>query len=308
MLKWKRWAFVTAVVLLFVGVAWTFLVVSYESPLGTNNRVIVSDSSNSLSNGSTDELASLSFAEGGEDLDWSSVQIEITANEQQHTCSFGRQSAESSNDGKVKSTLGADGSTFTTMIDATSDTFTYFDLPNQQESNVSVHTMKFSKTDIFFSQGIQWTFVEGQNIGDITSGNSSSWSNETNERIEWYTYDLAVHRVDPNQGTYLIVQDDIVYKLQFLSYYNDDDESRFPTMLISALNKTEYPALNDPNLVVPSPCLIESDDNTLSHWNATESITLIENGVDICSSTCSLKVTILFETVEVKVENIESTT
>ena len=305
MLKWKRWASVTAVVLLFVGVAWTFLVVSYESPLGTNNRVLVSDPSSSLTNGSTDELVSLSFAEGGEDLSWSSVQIEITANEQEYTCSFGSQSAEVLNDSKVKSTLGADGSTFTTVVDATADTFTFFDLPNQQESNASGHTMKFSKTDVFFSEGTQWAFVEGQNIGEITSVNSSSWSNETNERIEWYTYDLAVHRVDPNQGTYLIVQDDTIYKLQFLSYYNDDDESRFPTMLISALNKTEYPALNNPNLVVPSPCLIESDDDTLSHWNATESITLIENGVDICSSTCSLEVTILFETTGVKVENIE---
>ena len=94
----------TAVVLLFVGVAWTFLVVSYESPLGTNNRVLVSDPSGSLSNGSTDELVTLAFAEGGEDLAWSSVQIGITANEQQYTCSFGSQSAEDLKGGKVSST------------------------------------------------------------------------------------------------------------------------------------------------------------------------------------------------------------
>ena len=308
MLKWKRWASVTAVVLLFVGVAWTFLVVSYESPLGTNNRVLVSDPSGSLSNGSTDQLVSLSFAEGGEDLAWSSVQIEITANEQQYTCSFGSQSVEDLNEGKVKSTLGADGSTFTTVIDATDDAFTYLDLPNQKQSNASGYTMRFSKTDIFFSEVIQWTFVEDQNIGDITAVNSSDWSNETDERLEWYTYDLTVHRVDPNQGTYLLVQDDTIYKLQFLSYYNDDDESRFPTMLISALNKTEYPALNNPNLVVPSPCLIESDDDTSPHWNATESITLIENGIDICSNTCSFEISILYETVEVKVENPKAIT
>ncbi|MCH1442929.1 MAG: hypothetical protein L7U53_03555, partial [Candidatus Poseidoniaceae archaeon] len=175
-MKWKRWASVTAVVLLSVGVAWTFLVVSYESPLGTNNRVLVSDPDGSLSNGSTDEIVSLSFAEGGEDLAWTSVQIELTANEQQYTCSFGSQSAEGSNDGSVKSTLGADGSTFTTVIDATMDTFTYFDLPNQQESNESDHTMKFSKTDIFFSEGIQWAFIEDKNIDEITSINTSSWS------------------------------------------------------------------------------------------------------------------------------------
>lgn len=308
MLKWKRWASVTAVVLLLVGVAWTFLVVSYESPLGTNNRVLVTNPSGSLSNGSADEIASLSFAEGGEDLPWASVQIEITSNEQQYTCSFGSQTAKASNESKVESTLGADGSTFTTLIDATADSFTYLDLPNQQESNESEYTMKFSKTDIFFSEEIQWAFIEGKNIGEITSVNSSSWSNETNDRLEWYTYDFTVHRIDPNQGTYLLVQNDVIYKLQFLSYYNEDDESRFPTMLISALNKTEYPALNDPNLVIPSPCLIESDDDTFSYWNATESITLIENGVDICSSTCSFEITILFETIGVTVENYETET
>ena len=294
--------------LLFVGVAWTFLVVSYESPLGTNNRVLVSDPNDSLSNGSTDELVSLSFAEGGEDLAWTSVQIEITANEQQYTCSFGSQSAEDLNEGKVRSILGADGSTFTTVIDATSDTFTYFDLPNQQESNLSEHTMKFSKTDIFFSAGIQWTFIEDKNIGEITAVNSSSWSNETEERLEWYTYDLAVHRVDPNQGTYLLIQNDTIYKLQFLSYYNEDDESRFPTMLISALNKTEYPALSDPNIVIPSPCLIESDDDTFSYWNSTETVTLVENGIDICSEECTIEVNILFETAKVNITNIETIT
>ncbi len=292
--------------LLFVGVAWTFLVVSYESPLGTNNRVLVSDPSGSLSNGSTDELVTLAFAEGGEDLAWSSVQIGITANEQQYTCSFGSQSAEDLKGGKVSSTLGADGATFTTIIDATSDAFTYFDLPHQQESNASEYTMKFSKTDIFFSEGIQWTFVENQDIGEITSANSSTWSNETEDRLEWYTYDITVHRVDPNEGTYLLMQDEIIYKLQFLTYYNEDDENRFLTMLISALNKTEYPALNDSALVIPSPCLIESDDDTFSHWNATETITLLENGIDICSSVCSFEVIMLFETSEVKIDNVDT--
>ena len=293
--------------LLFVGVAWTYLVVSYESPLGTDNRVLVSDPTDSLSNGSTDKLVTLAFAEGGEDLAWTSVQIEVTANEKQYTCSFGSQSAEDSNTGKVTSMLGADGMTFTTVVDATADSFTYFDLPNQQESNDSAYSIRFSKTDIFLSEGVQWAFVEGKNIGEITSANVS-WSNETDDRLDWYTYDMAVHRVDPNKGTYLLLEDGIIYKLEILSYYNEDDESRFPTMLISALNKTEYPALNDPNLVIPSPCLIESDDDTTSHWNSTETVTLIENGIDICSGECTIEVNILFETAKVKIANIETIT
>tara|TARA_B000000475_G_scaffold243761_1_gene215853 strand:- start:1139 stop:2059 length:921 start_codon:yes stop_codon:yes gene_type:complete len=303
-LKWKRWASITAVVLLFVGVAWTYLVVSYESPLGTDNRVLVSDPTDSLSNGSTDELVTLAFAEGGEDLAWTSVQIEVTANEKQYTCSFGSQSAEDSNTGKVTSMLGADGMTFTTVVDATADSFTYFDLPNQQESNDSTYSIRFSKTDIFLSEGVQWAFLEGKNIGEITSANAS-WSNDTDDKLDWYTYDMAVHRVNPNEGTYLLLEDGIIYKLEILSYYNEDDESRFPTMLISALNKTEYPALNDPNLVIPSPCLIESNDDTFSHWNSTETVTLSENGIDICSGECTFEVNILFETAKVEIENID---
>jgi hypothetical protein len=307
-LKWKRWASITAAVLLFVGVAWTFLVVSYESPLGTDNRVLVSDPTDSLSNGSTDELVTLVFAEGGEDLAWASVQIEVTANEKQYTCSFGSQSAEDSNTSKVTSMLGADGTTFTTVVDATAASFTYFDLPNQQESNDSAYSIRFSTTDIFLSEGVQWAFVEDKSIEEITSANSSSWSNETDDRLEWYTYDMAVHRVVPNKGTYLFLEDGIIYKLEILSYYNEDDESRFPTMLISALNKTEYPALNDPDLVIPSPCLIESNDNTFSHWNSTETVTLSENGIDICSGECTIEVNILYETAKVKITNIETIT
>tara|TARA_B100000459_G_scaffold53624_1_gene28837 strand:+ start:778 stop:1698 length:921 start_codon:yes stop_codon:yes gene_type:complete len=303
-LKWKRWASITAVVLLFVGVAWTYLVVSYESPLGTDNRVLVSDPTDSLSNGSTDDLVTLAFAEGGEDLAWTSVQIEVTANEKQYTCSFGSQSAEDPNTGKVTSMLGADGITFTTVVDATADSFTYFDLPNQQESNDSAYSIRFSKTDIFLSEGVQWAFLEGKNIGEITSANAS-WSNDTGDKLDWYTYDMAVHRVNPNEGTYLLLEDGIIYKLEILSYYNEDDESRFPTMLISALNKTEYPALNDPNLVIPSPCLIESNDDTFSHWNSTETVTLSENGIDICSGECTFEVNILFETAKVEIENID---
>ena len=304
MLKWKRWVSVTAVVLLLVGVTWTFLVVSYESPLGTDNRVLVSDPTDSLSNGSTDELATLAFAEGGEDLAWTSVQIGITANEKEYTCSFGSQSAEDSSGGKVVSTLGADGTTFTTSIDARADTFIYFDIPNQQESNDSAYSMRFSKTDIFLSEGVQWAFVEGKNLGEITSANAS-WSNDTDDSLDWYTYDMAVHRVNPNEGTYLLLEDGIIYKLEILSYYNEDDESRFPTMLVSALNKTEYPALSDPNLIIPSPCLIEPNDDTFSHWNSTETVTLLENGINICSGECTFEVNILFETAKVKITNIE---
>ena len=48
--------------------AWTYLVVSYDSPLGTDNVVNVERTA--TSNGTSDALATLSFQDGAEDLDW----------------------------------------------------------------------------------------------------------------------------------------------------------------------------------------------------------------------------------------------
>ena len=61
----------TALVATIVLAAWTYLVVSYDSPLGTDNVVVVERSS--TSNGSNDVLATLSFQDGAEDLDWASM-------------------------------------------------------------------------------------------------------------------------------------------------------------------------------------------------------------------------------------------
>ena len=99
--------------------AWTYLVVSYDSPLGTDNIVVVNQSG-STSNESDDLLATLSFGEDAEDLEWSSLTIEIEANEQVYTCSLGSQSVESDSESKVKSRLSSDGVTFSNTIDATS--------------------------------------------------------------------------------------------------------------------------------------------------------------------------------------------
>ncbi len=109
----------TALVATIVLAAWTYLVVSYDSPLGTDNVVVVERSS--TSNGSNDVLATLSFQDGAEDLDWASMLIEIEANEQLYTCSFGSQSIDVDESGKVISRLSSDGVTFSTTIDATSE-------------------------------------------------------------------------------------------------------------------------------------------------------------------------------------------
>lgn len=292
----------TALVATIVLAAWTYLVVSYDSPLGTDN-VIVIDEAESTSGESNDVLATLSFEDGAEDLDWTSMLIELEVNDESFTCSFGSQSVTSDSDSKVSSRLSSDGVTFSTTIDATSeDEFTYFSIPKQQEGNQSTFTLRASKTDIFLNDDVQWVYLEDATFQELDTVNQSEMSNETSDRLEWYTYDLAAHRITPNEGVYVLLQGEVFYKIQFLSYYNEKDESRHISVLSSALTQQEHPALNNPELVIPSPCLIETSGDS-TQWNATESIVLREQDVNICESECDLSFNITYEMVAVKTEN-----
>ena len=283
--------------------AWTYLVVSYDSPLGTDNVVVVDRSP--TSNGTNDLLATLSFEDGAENLDWTSLLIEIQVAEESYTCSFGSQSIDASENAKVNSRLSSDGVTFSTTIDATSeDSFTYFSIPMQGEGNESHHTLRASKTDVFFGEGIQWLYRSGLSFQEVNSVNESELSNSTADRLEWYSYDLAAHRITPNDGTYVLLQEGILYKMQFISYYNDKDESRHISILTSALVPEEHPALLDSTLVIPSPCLIETSGNTIQ-WNATESIVLREQDTNICGEDCSMNIEITYEMIAVKTENTQ---
>ena len=281
------------------------MITTYESELGTSN-VILADTENSVSDNRQDNsLVELSFNDGAEDLPWSSLEINLVIEETTYGCSFGAQSNSTSQDGKVTPKLGADGFTFTTEIDATdSESYTHFDLPGQLESNSTDYWMKFSSTDIYLSEGISWTFIEGAKLSEVNEV-PDDLSNETSERLEWYTYDMSVHRVNPNDGVYVFVKDELSFKVNFLTYYNEQDENRYPTMQIAAIGESNFPALNDPNLVVPSPCKIVSDDLDNDHWNSNETIWLFENQINLCDGTCSIKILVYYETVEVEINERE---
>lgn len=303
----KRWLAVTCCLLVAVAAGWTFLVVNYESDLGTSNVILVSDASENASIATDDALVVLTFSEADEDLSWSSMQIELVAEDERFTCSFGSQSAASKNASKVTASLGADGSTFTTIVDATDETsFTHLDIPGQTATDEANHTIRLSKTDAFLAEGVRWSFVEGIPYEDLNAFESSNLSNATEDRLEWYTYDFAEHRVQPNDGFYVIETDGMMFKMQFLSYYNQADEGRHPTLLIAALNGTTFPALTDVSLVQPSPCLIQTNSDAGSVWAANASITLVENGVQICDGPCTLKLEASFETFPIQVEGVES--
>lgn len=304
-MNWKKLAAAAAVTVVVAAAVWTYLVTTYESDLGTSNVILV-DSENSVSDNREDNsLVKLSFDEEAEDLAWSSLEINIVIEETTYGCSFGAQSNSTTMDGKVNPKLGADGFTFTTEIDATdSESYTHFDLPGQLESNSTDYWMKFSTTDIYLSDGISWTFIEGAELSDVNEV-PEDLSNETSERLEWYTYDMSVHRVNPNDGVYVFAKDDLAFKVNFLTYYNEQDENRYPTMQIAAIGESNFPALNDPDLVVPSPCKIVSDDMDKDHWNSNETIQLFENQINLCNGPCSIEILVYYETIEVEINERE---
>ena len=116
---------------------------------------------------------------------------------------------------------------------------------------------------------------------------------------------MSVHRVNPNDGVYVFAKDDLAFKVNFLTYYNEQDENRYPTMQIAAIGESNFPALNDPDLVVPSPCKIVSDDMDKDHWNSNETIQLFENQINLCNGPCSIEILVYYETIEVEINERE---
>jgi len=306
MLNWRKLVATATIITVAVAAVWIYLVTSYESDLGTSNVVVI-DSTLSVSNDMTDnQLLQLSFDDDAEDLLWSSLEISLVIDGKSNTCSFGSQSNSNQTSSKIETNLGADGATFTTIIDATDDEeFTYFELAEQLEGNDSNYWMKFSSTDVFLSNGVNWTFVENVGFSEINEISGLELSSNVDDRLEWYTYDMSVHRVNPNDGVYVFESNDSWYKLKFLSYYNSDDDSRYPAIQIAALNGTIFPALANPDVVVPSPCIIVTEDSDLLSWNADETISLVENGINLCNSECKIVVNVEFETIPVEIGDSE---
>ncbi len=296
----------TVALLLVAAAIWVYLVASYESGLGTSNTVLVSDSNSSTNKSNDNKLLELSFDTGAEDLLWASLGIELEIEGAMHTCSFGVQSNPDQSGELISTNLGADGLTFTTVVNATDDEkFTFLDIGEQIEGNESNYWMKFSSTDIFLADGVKWLFLGDVDFKEVIEIPSNNLSNNTEDSLDWYTYDLSVHRIDPNDGVYVVEKNDMWFKINFLSYYNSDDESRFPAMQIAALNGSDFPALNNSDLVVPSPCIIYTEDLDLDYWNANETIILAENGINLCGQSCEINVKIKFETTPVDVSRTE---
>ncbi len=290
--------------MLIIAAGWTYLVTSYETDRGTSNVIGFEINSTNHDSQSNNELITLSIIEGEDDLEWSSLELSLSVDGENYPCSFGIHS-QSNSEGLVVAKLGADGDTFTTEIDATdTNSFTHFDLPNQMLGNETNYWLKFSSTDIFLGDNISWTFLEGSEFSDVLDKPSKELSKNNGERLEWYTYDISVHRVNPNDGVYIFSTEEEFFKVKFLTYYNINDESRYPTMLISSLNGTTNPALSNSEIIAESPCVISTEYSNTTHWNFTETISLLENGINLCNLDCDIILKIRFEGLEVVAREI----
>ena len=286
------------VVLIVGGLLWTWVVVSYDPELTTVNTFEGNDAESSVSNSSDDALVSIQITSGEDVLGWDQLGISLEVDGNQYPCSLTGLSSVEQNGSKVASSLSADGSTFAIEVDATSEsTFTELDLSTMKEEANGSYSLKFSKNDIFLGSNATATVVTNQSFSQIVSAPNGAYSLDDSERLDWYDYDFSVHRIDPKEQVYVIQEENIAYKLQFISYYNEDDESRHIQLIVGWLSGPSLPAFEDPNLIAQSPCIIEGAG---SSWSLNQIVVIHENGIDICNQSCTVKIQIQYQGVNVK--------
>ena len=287
-------------VMLISGGIWFFMISSYEEDLGTKNKFRAIDSTNNLTLEKNNSLFDLSFSESEESLEWSKLRISIDNGTERMDCSKGNFTSNEIGKSKVSPKLSSDGVTFTVMIDATSeDEFTYLDIFDLVEGNPSNFNLRFSKTDIYLSENTTGTIVQDKRFEELTEVPDQDFTENSDERLDWYDYKISTHRIEPEDKIYVIKVDDNFFKIKFTSYYNEDDEARYVSFLIGALENTEFPALSNPLLVSPAKCTILEMSKS-DFWEETETIEIYENDFDICNETCTIKIFITYENISVK--------
>ena len=300
-MNYKRIGLGIASLLLIIGGIWAFMISSYEEELGTNNVFVAADSSSNITEERNNSLFELSFSSAEENLEWSKLTINIQNETETMACSKGNFTSNDIGKAKVSPKLGSDGVTFAVTVDATSeDEFTYVDLDNLVETNQENFHMRFSKTDIYLSDNVTGAIVEDIKFEELMVASDIEFTETSEERLDWYDYKISTHRIEVEDKIYVIKIENDFYKIKFTSYYNDDDEPRYVSFLVGALEGTELSALSNPALVSPAKCTIIETNESSSFWEKDEVIAIYENDFNICKTTCNIKITITYEDITVK--------
>jgi len=102
---------------------------------------------------------------------------------------------------------------------------------------------------------------------------------------------------------YLLEDRGVMFKVQFLNYYNSDGAPRHISLLAAPLGNSSIPALTDESMIQIAPCtVLENGDGV---WGADEVISLQENGFSICEGECTVTVVALFE--EKRIDGTDTT-
>ena len=290
-----------ASLLLIIGGIWGLMISSYEEELGTNNVFVATDSSSNITEERNNSLFELSFSKAEENLEWSKLIINIQNETETMSCSKGNFTSNDIGKAKVSPKLGSDGVTFTVTVDATSeDDFTHVDLDDLVETDQENFHMRFSKTDIYLSGNVTGTIVEDTEFEELIVVPDSEFTETSEERLDWYDYKITTHRIEVEDKIYVIKIEDEYYKIKFISYYNEEDEPRYVSFLIGALDNSVFPALSNPDLVSPAKCTIIEMTESSDFWEKDEIIAIYENDFNICSTSCNIKITITYEDSVVK--------
>ena len=265
-------------------------IVTYDEQLGTKN--ILQVEKGQMTESSNDILMNLSFGPGAENLSWNAVQLSLEVDGEEFPCMVGGMSSIEQLNGTVQSKLNADGSTFTINIDATGEDMQSIDLFTMAEANGSTPSLTVQRTDIFLGSNVTGVAVD-DGFSQVNYDSSLVFDESSEQRLEWYSYDLSVHRIIPDSETYIIEDRGVFFKVQLLSYYDSNDESRHITMLASPLDNATIPALVDDSMIQISACsILENGDGV---WGANEIISLQENELSICASTCLIEIRAMYQ-------------
>ena len=265
-------------------------IATYDEQLGTKN--ILQVEKGQMTESSNDILMNLSFGPGAENLSWNAVQLSLEVDGKEFPCMVGGMSSIGQSNGTVQSKLNADGKTFTINVDATGEEMQSIDLFTMAEANGSTPSLTVQRTDIFLGSNTTGVAV-GEDFSQVDYDSNLVFDESSEQRLEWYSYDLSVHRIIPDSETYIIEDRGVFFKVQLLSYYDSNDESRHITMLASTLNNATIPALVDDSMIQISACsIIENGDGV---WSANEVISLQENELNICASTCSVEIRSMYQ-------------
>ena len=213
MSNWLKRILAGVLIVLLIGAGgWYLLVTSYSAELTTENEILVEDYNENVSNQSNDPLFQLSFSSGEDNLDWSKLTMSLKSDENRYDCTKSGLTSSISHNGLIQTKLNSDGNSFTIEANSDSDDFISLSFSDMQQTNDSDYSIRFSSTDIFLGENVSGftTSEEFQNVNTVPAEEPTESSDS---RLEWYDYDMAVHRVIPKDITYIVNDSNTLYKL-----------------------------------------------------------------------------------------------